>query len=186
MGIDMQGYQVSNQSMALAKDKILFPTKDAPELAFISESSENQYVPDVFFMMQDEYKNEIKKIGRPLPVEYILIDVPVTTPLQPLATFSLLPTGKKHFPVENRLLESSIRDFNAFARYISQFKSSEFFSCVSDLHVLVFMATLDIMPLREYMGPLYEAIQLQSTDLAEEWSQQEPWQNLQAIIQASI
>ena len=33
-------------------------------------------------MQKDEYGNEIKKIGRPLPVEYLLIDVPVTTPLQ--------------------------------------------------------------------------------------------------------
>ena len=40
------------------------------------------------------------------------------------------------------------QDFNAFARYISQFKDSEFPEFVSDLHVLVFMATLDIMPLR--------------------------------------
>ena len=41
-----------------------------------------EYIPDVFFMEKDEYGNDIKKIGRPLPVEYLLIDVPVTTPLQ--------------------------------------------------------------------------------------------------------
>ena len=95
--------QVSNQCMALVNDKIIVPTKvlkwstthcifasnymifwskDAPELAYIVESSEAQYIPDVFFMEKDEYGNEIKKIGRPLPVEYLLIDVPVTTPLQ--------------------------------------------------------------------------------------------------------
>ena len=85
--------------MALVNDKIIVPTKvpcssiiafslsiilskDAPELAYIVESSEAQYIPDVFFMQKDEYGNEIKKIGRPLPVEYLLIDVPVTTPLQ--------------------------------------------------------------------------------------------------------
>ena len=32
--ITMQGYQVSNQCMALVKDKILVPTKGTPELAF--------------------------------------------------------------------------------------------------------------------------------------------------------
>ena len=71
------------------------------------------------------------------------------------------------------------QDFNAFARYISQFKDSEFPEFVSDLHVLVFMATLDIMPLRlneimqlisnlllsrEYMGPLYSALASKSRD----------------------
>ena len=44
-----------------------------------------------------------------------------------------------------------LQDFNAFARYISQFKDNEFPEFVSDLHVLVFMATLDIMPLRYFV-----------------------------------
>merc|ERR1712066_485435 len=88
--------------------------------------------------------------------------------------------------IENRLLESSIQDFNAFARYISQFKDNEFPEFVSDLHVLVFMATLDIMPLREFMGPLYSALASKDRNQIIEWSREEPWQNLQAIIQASI
>ena len=41
-----------------------------------------EFIPDVFFMEKDEYGNDIKKISRSLPVEYLLIDVPVTTPLQ--------------------------------------------------------------------------------------------------------
>ena len=101
--------QVSNQCMSLVKDNILVPTKDAPELAYVIESSEEKYVPDVFFMEMDKYKNEIKKIGRPLPVEYLLLDVTVSAPIEPLSTFSVLESGKKHFPVENRLLESSLQ-----------------------------------------------------------------------------
>ena len=64
--ITMQGYQVSNQCMALVKDQILVPTKDAPELAFIVESKgegEAKYIPDVFYSELDEYKNQIKKVG---------------------------------------------------------------------------------------------------------------------------
>jgi len=184
--IHMDGYQVSNQCMALVRDKIIVPTKDAPELAYIVESSEAQYIPDVFFMEKDKYGNEIKQVGRPLPVEYLLVTVPVSSPLQPEATFSILPTSVKAFPVGNRLLESSLQDFNAFARYISQFKDTDFFEFVSDLHVLIFMATMDIMPLREYMGPLYEAIATKNKEAAIEWSRGEHWQNLKCIIQASI
>ena len=95
--------------MSLVKDEILVPTKDAPELAYVIESTDKRYVPDVFFMEMDEYKNEIKKIGRPLPVEYLLLDVTVSAPIQPLATFSVLAGGKKPFPVENRLLDSSLQ-----------------------------------------------------------------------------
>lgn len=55
--------QVSNQCMALVKDKILLPTKDTLELGYIKESWDEQYVPNVFFMEKDKYGNEIKKVG---------------------------------------------------------------------------------------------------------------------------
>lgn len=45
----MEGYQVSNQCMALVHDNCLVPTKDAPELGYIRESTDRQYVPDVFY-----------------------------------------------------------------------------------------------------------------------------------------
>merc|ERR1719383_114112 len=182
--IHMEGYQVSNQCMALVRDKIIVPTKDAPELAYIRESTDENYVPDVFFMEKDKYGNEIKKLGRPLPVEYLLIDVPVSTPKEPQFT-SPIPKERSLFPVENRLLESSIQDFNSFARYISQFRSAEFFDSVADFHVLVFMATLDIVTLREFMGSLLESIRTGDREAAREWSYLEPWSNVQALIHAS-
>ena len=95
--------------MALVRDEILVPTKDAPELAYVIESTEEKYVPDVFFMERDKYKNEVKKIGRPLPVEYLLLDVTVSAPIEPQATLSVLSGDRKHFPVENRLLDSSLQ-----------------------------------------------------------------------------
>lgn len=45
----MEGYSVSNQCMALVKDNCLVPTKDVPELGFVRESSDKQYVPDVYY-----------------------------------------------------------------------------------------------------------------------------------------
>jgi len=182
--IHMEGYQVSNQSMALVKDNILIPTKDAPELGYIRESSDKNYVPDVFFMTKDKYGNEIKKLGRPLPVEYLLIDVPVSTPKEPLFTFPV-PQERKQYAVENRLLESSIQDFNSFARYISQFRSAEFYDAVADFHVLLYMAALDIVPLKEFMGSLLDSIKIGDREGAREWSYLDPWSNLQALVHAS-
>jgi len=183
--IHMEGYQVSNQCMSLVGDNILVPTKDAPELAYVIESTQDRYVPDVFFLEKDKYKNEIKKIGRPLPVEYLLLDVTVSAPIEPLATFSVLQGDRKHFPVENRLLESSLQDFNSFAQYMSQFRSAEFLTAISDLHVLMFMATNEIMPLRDYLGPLYDAIRTKNVEAAREWSYLDHWSNMQALIQAT-
>lgn len=45
----MEGYAVSGQCMALVRDNCLVPTKDAPELGYVRESTDKQYVPDVFY-----------------------------------------------------------------------------------------------------------------------------------------
>ena len=47
--VHMEGYQVSNQCMALVREKVLLPTRDAPELGYVKESGPKQYVPDVFY-----------------------------------------------------------------------------------------------------------------------------------------
>ena len=47
--IHFEGYQVSNQCMALVSDDCLIPTRDAPELGYVKESTNEQYVPDVFY-----------------------------------------------------------------------------------------------------------------------------------------
>lgn len=48
----MEGYAVSAQCMALVRDNCLVPTKDAPELGYIRESSDKQYVPDVYYKVR--------------------------------------------------------------------------------------------------------------------------------------
>lgn len=47
--IHFEGYQVSNQCASLVRDGCLIPTYDAPELAYIKESSNEQFIPDVYF-----------------------------------------------------------------------------------------------------------------------------------------
>ena len=86
-------------------------------------------------------------------MEYLLVDMPVSSPITPVSTFSVLKGDKNHFPVENRMLESSLQDFNSFAQYMNQFRSAEFLQAISDIHVLVFMAQNEIMPLRLEVQP---------------------------------
>lgn len=47
--VHMEGYAVSAQCMALVRDHCLVPTKDAPELGYVRESSDKQFVPDVYY-----------------------------------------------------------------------------------------------------------------------------------------
>jgi len=81
--VHFEGYQVSNQCMALVRDECLLPCKDAPELGYAKESSSEQYVPDVFYKDIDKFGNEITQLARPLPVEYLIIDVSVRRPPHP-------------------------------------------------------------------------------------------------------
>jgi len=46
--VHMVGYQVSNQCMALVRDGVLVPT-NSPEFGYVKESTEKQYVPDVYY-----------------------------------------------------------------------------------------------------------------------------------------
>lgn len=56
--VHFEGYQVSNQCMALVRDECLLPCKDAPELGYAQESSPEQYVPDVFYKVRWRIKKK--------------------------------------------------------------------------------------------------------------------------------
>lgn len=96
---------------------ILVPT-DYMELAYVRDKplSETHYVTDVqftvtfvfnflqkgnilLFQEKNEYGAEVRRDGRPMPVEYLLIDVPAGMPKEPCETFHISPAG---FPIENR------------------------------------------------------------------------------------
>ena len=65
------------QGQSLAVDGTIVPTVDAPEFGYTRESTDTLYCPDVFYREKDEYGNNVTKIGRPLPIEYLLTDVSV-------------------------------------------------------------------------------------------------------------
>ncbi|BET02731.1 Nuclear protein localization [Nesidiocoris tenuis] len=47
--VHMEGYAVSSQCMSLVRDHCLIPTKDMPQLGYVPESTDKQYVPDVYY-----------------------------------------------------------------------------------------------------------------------------------------
>ena len=57
----------------------------------------------IFFIKEkDNYNNEVTKIARPLPVEYLLIDLPAAFAKDALYTFNEGAMLKSTFPIENR------------------------------------------------------------------------------------
>ncbi|XP_066137854.1 nuclear protein localization protein 4 homolog isoform X1 [Euwallacea fornicatus] len=182
--VHTEGYQVSNQCMALVRDNCLVPTKDAAELGYVRESTDKQYVPDVYYKEKDSYGNEVSKLARPLPVEYLLVDVPASTPVTPSYTFNPDPS-KQPFPVENRFVDGHIQDFNALATYLQQFAFDEFYEAIDDFHLLIYIATMDMLPMKDYLAPLLEALKKKDKSAATEWSRSEQWATLEQLIAAS-
>lgn len=178
--IAFDGWQVSNQCMASVRDDILLPTKDEPGLGYVRESSSKQYVPDVFYKDKDSYGNEITLMARPMPIEYVLIEVPAAFPKENQYTF---PGGNgEPFPIANREDLGEIQDFHSLSRYLSQQPRSNFLSALSDLHLLLFLANSDMLPLKDRMDTLLEAVKIKDEGKATDWSKGEEWATLEQII----
>ncbi|VDM46229.1 unnamed protein product [Toxocara canis] len=108
--INFSGYQVSNQCAAMVEANILCPTSH-PELAYLREKPlfPAHYITNVHFMEKNEYGVETMRDGRPMPVEYLLVDVPAGMPKEPHATFHVLPAKGHQFPNENRVIIGEIQ-----------------------------------------------------------------------------
>jgi len=184
--IHPEGYQVSNQCMALVRDNCMVPCRDAPELGYIKESSNEQYVPDVFYKLKDEYNNEVTKLGRPLPLEYLLVDIPAGVAKETEASvFTDHPPGvRTPFPPENRQIMGEMQDFGALSTYMAQFERRTFLEAVSDLHFLFYLATMEIYPMRPFLEPLLDAIKEKNRDKAADWAHEEAWATVEQLIAA--
>ncbi|KAK0173737.1 hypothetical protein PV328_006888 [Microctonus aethiopoides] len=182
--VHMEGYQVSNQCMALVRDGCLVPTKDAPELGYVRESTDKQYVPDVYYKEKDSYGNEVSRLARPLPVEYLLVDVPASTPLTPQFTF-FASDNVVPFPVENRMIDNQIQEFSSLCTYMQQFGPDQFLEAVSDFHLLLFISTMDMLPMKDHMPLLLEAIKSNDRQKALEWAKSEHWATVEQLISAT-
>lgn len=183
--VHMEGYAVTAQCMALVRDNCLIPTKDAPELGYIRESTDKQYVPDVYYKEKDVYGNEVQRLGRPLPVEYLLVDVPASTPMVPLFTFHERKDVSQYFPVENRMIDGHIQDFSTLSEYLAKSRSMDFLESMSDFHLLFYLYRMDMLPMKSQMDPLLEAVRNKDKTAASEWKNQEVWRTLEQLISAS-
>ncbi|KAL3311569.1 Nuclear protein localization protein 4 [Cichlidogyrus casuarinus] len=153
--IHFEAYQVSNQAMALSKDRVLVPTHDAPELGYVKETTREQFVPEVFYSCQDEYKNQVTKVARPLPIEYLLLDMPVGFPMESVSSLVPVPlvlmeNKSKLFPIENRHMCGRVQEFNSFATFYHYVmaKCSDYDDVtpllLGNFHVLVWLSQLDL------------------------------------------
>ena len=96
--------------------------------------------------MKGEYGIEVTRIARPLPLEYLIVELTTTHPLHPKPS---LPGGRGDpFPVENREPIGEMQNFEAFVKYLDPQKSTNFLSAMSNFHLLFFLFTTDVVQLQ--------------------------------------
>lgn len=183
--IHFDGYQVSNQCMALVRDDCLVPTRDAPELGYVKESTNEQYVPDVFYKVTDRYGNEVTQLARPLPVEYLLLDMAVAFPRELAFTF-YASEEIRPFPIEHRDGIGETQEFSGFCDYLSQFNSDRHLNIFCDLHLLIYLASCDMLPLKSKIEDLLFALRTKNEVLFQQWLQSEEWATVEQLLAAQI
>lgn len=178
--ISFEGYQVSTQCMSLVSDNCLIPTLDAPELGYIKESSPELIVADVYYKEKDKYGNEVQKLARPLPLEYLLTDVPTAFSKEDKHS-SICQGGD--FPVCNRDTIGQTQTLQKLSIHLKKFSSEKFVDALSDFNVLFFLATNDTIPLMTEMDMLFEAVTNHDNQMALDWANTcESWSTLQEIM----
>lgn len=181
--IHFDGYQVSNQCMALVRDDCLVPTKDASELGYAKESTNEQYVPDVFYKVTDRYGNEVTQLARPLPVEYLLLDMAVAFPKELAFTF-YASEDIRPFSIEHREGIGETQEFTGFAEYLTQFNGDRPMNMFCDLHLLTYLASCDMLPLKSKMDELLQALITKNEILFQAWLQSEEWATVEELLAA--
>lgn len=112
------------------------------------------------------------------------MDVPATAPVTPTYTFTVRG-DRRGFPVENRPLDGHLQDFHALSSYLSQWQPHEFPEAIADFHLLVYLARMDMLPIKGAMPELLDALRRKEADAVIQWRSQEVWRTLETLIAAS-
>ena len=130
------------QGQALAVDGTIVPTIDAPEYGYTRETTEELYCPDIFYREKDEYGNSVTKIGRPLPIEYLLTDVRRKKLIKKLIKIQMGVNFALEFTysVSNKVrsFSSTDKSIESIGAYLRNFSDDDLFQGTGIQHLVVF------------------------------------------------
>lgn len=179
--IDIASYQVSEGAEGLVKADILTGSTH-PSFAYINETNEERYVPDIFYNKVNEYKLAVKVNAKPaFPVDYLLVTLTHGFPQDPNPVFK-----SNSFPVENRQAAGVSQDFAEVKKQlkIDSYDTHEVINSISDFHLLTYLFSLDILSPSEEKLVVKIATEHTLED-AYRLIEQPGWQTLLTIIRES-
>lgn len=150
--IDVSSYQVSTEAEALV-DNDMITGSTYPSQAYINETNEKRYVPEIFYMKKNEYNLTVKHNAKPaFPVEYLLVSLTHGFPKDP-EVLPRLQTASG-FPWCNRQALGHSQDYMEVKRYIYSTATSGDFNelqkRLSNFHFLLYLHSLDILSSSEW------------------------------------
>ncbi|KAJ3105434.1 nuclear protein localization protein 4 [Physocladia obscura] len=148
-GIDVSCFQISNVGVGMVRDNIVEASVD-PQLVRVKTTSNDQYIPEVFYKFKNEYGIQVKEAAKPtFPVDYLLITgnkkkLSHGFPQDPRPIFK----STNPFPIENR--NGATGDFQDMHSVHSRISSNDIVSNLSDFHLLIHLAELGFLEKDDY------------------------------------
>lgn len=179
--IDIASYQVSEGAEGLVKADILTGSTQ-PSFAYINETNDERYVPEIFYNKINEYKLAVKVNAKPaFPVDYLLVTLSHGFPQEPNPVFK-----SNSFAVENRQAAGISQDFAEVKKQlkIDSHDTHDVINSISDFHLLTYLFSLDILSPSEEKLVVKIATQHKLED-AYRLIEQPGWQTLLTIIRES-
>ncbi|KAG0656320.1 nuclear protein localization protein 4 [Monosporozyma unispora] len=161
--IDISSYQVSREAEALV-DADMISGSTHPTMAWINETTNERYVPELFYMKQNEYGVTVKANAKPaFPVDYLLVSLTHGFPkLEDEESSKLQFLSVKGFPWANRQSMGQSQDYQELKKWIvNPINDGDFNKLqerLSNFHTLLYMKTLDILSPEEWQLLLKTAI----------------------------
>uniref|UniRef100_A0A5S6Q922 RanBP2-type domain-containing protein n=1 Tax=Trichuris muris TaxID=70415 RepID=A0A5S6Q922_TRIMR len=182
-GVKVVGYQVSNQCAAIVEASLLLPVVGKPHLMHVKESTNEQCTPSISYRALNEYGNAVMRAAAPLPVEFLIVDMPVGMAKSAKRSFNPLAVVKS-FPVENREVAGEVQNLPVLRAYCDQFTVGQELELASDFHFLYFLLTNNFHPIDlKELSPLLEAVRSKDRTLATEWfDSNNEWAELKAML----
>ncbi|KAJ2706323.1 nuclear protein localization protein 4 [Coemansia sp. IMI 203386] len=182
--IDVSAWQLSNSAMAMQAADLIVPSS-VPSKMCVEEPTKTRYVPDVFYSYMNEYNLTVTANAKPaFPIEYLLVNLTHGFPTDPNPLFKT----STPFSIENRDHLQQIQSLGAIKRHIKDidYSADKLALVLSDFHLLVYLASLDILSPEEIklIGKTASADTAESAKrLASQVIDSAGWQTLLIMLQ---
>ncbi|QID84345.1 nuclear protein localization protein 4 [Saccharomyces pastorianus] len=186
--IDISSYQVSTDAEALVTADMISGST-YPSMAYIDDTTDERYVPEIFYMKSNEYGITVKENAKPaFPVDYLLVTLTHGFPKNNTDTNPKFATSTE-FPWANRQALGQSQDYQELKKYLFQVASSGVFNLlhekISNFHLLIYINTLQVLSPEEWKLLIESAIRTEWEEPLLKLVSSAGWQTLVMILQES-